>query len=1185
MNNLNRFLSFFLIIAGVIALAISGCDSGGGGSGKNDDNNNNNEPATPTVTFISPSSGVNTGGTTVTITGTNFATGATVQIGDFADNVIVVSSTEISAITKAGSGTVNVVVTNTTGKTGTLTNGFTYTTTPSNSPSVDSVTPDFGSSAGGEPITITGANFTPTLTVVFAPTGGGTNKEFAGTSADGVTISVSTPTANPGEIYFVQVRNSDGQLSPVVQSVIFTYTSNQKWLRTQLNSPNTGIARIWNPNMIPLYPRNGHQAVWTGKTGDTETSDRMIVWGRNTSRILRDRGPIFDQNQPFWQGGAPLPPDPLLPSGDTLLLKGSPYGYFAPDVVISFAGLAATVVKATAGWVEVILPNNGGSAPLIAKATATNPDGQFDITAKRIRIAPARKHQMNFAPMRDNVFGFGGFNIGAYYQVTGSASYEGKWTEITLQSAPPARTGFSLIWTGKVAILWGGYDDRGQPNFLNDGYLYDPKTDRWTAISATDAPTGRTGHIALWTSERMLIWGGNDNTKALPDGGLYNPATDTWWKIDLSSFFEGRTHASAVLWTGTKSIVWGGLDSPLVAGATTEPTPLNNGATFEVLILPNEEKVNINSFGGANRPAARYDHSAVWTGRHMVIWGGMLDASPDTPLGSTNTASAYDPQDDPSIPPPPWTTITTTGAPSPRSLHTAVYLRNSIYPGQGRMVVWGGVDGTDDGSPVDDVPQPPRLANGGTLDTSNADPALWTWGAMPAPIAEVSVLRLLHSSVVIASDAPDSTPDRMLVWGGDGNPEGGTGFIYNPFGAGSYVATFQGNSPPRGYHTAVVRTDASPDFTMIVCGGRDLSIDNTRYNSGATFTPPASATGQPLSGVGNWVKTAPMPGDPFTLTGVRAQHTAVWASYSGGTIYRMIIWGGNAQNQVLKTGGLYDAVGNSWATIDANLVNSPEERDRHTAIWTDGMTTPTPVMVVWGGATIAGKPLANGGRYNPATNTWATMSTTNGPAARFDHTAVWVSSRQEMLLWGGQIGNGNGVGSGARYDASNDTWTTIGIDANTPTARYWHSAVWAQGLTTPVMIIWGGQNQSAVYNDGALYNPVTNTWIGKVSTGNNAPIPRSRHTAIWATSLARMIVWGGDGGDGPLNDGGIYDPVTNTWEKITLANAPNARFGHTAVWIDSYREMIVFGGFYEDFLASGGIFFPLLSRWELFQQH
>ena len=54
----------------------------------------------PTVSSVSPNSGSTPGGTTVTITGTNFAPGATVTFGSTAaTNVVVVNSTTITATT------------------------------------------------------------------------------------------------------------------------------------------------------------------------------------------------------------------------------------------------------------------------------------------------------------------------------------------------------------------------------------------------------------------------------------------------------------------------------------------------------------------------------------------------------------------------------------------------------------------------------------------------------------------------------------------------------------------------------------------------------------------------------------------------------------------------------------------------------------------------------------------------------------------------------------------------------------------------------------------------------------------------------------------------------------------------------------------------------------------------------
>ncbi|HVG20246.1 MAG TPA: IPT/TIG domain-containing protein [Blastocatellia bacterium] len=84
----------------------------------------------PTISSISPGSGSTNGGTSVTITGTGFRSGATVSMGGAAaTSVNVTSSTSITAITPAhAAGAVNVVVTNSDGQSGNIANGYTYTT-------------------------------------------------------------------------------------------------------------------------------------------------------------------------------------------------------------------------------------------------------------------------------------------------------------------------------------------------------------------------------------------------------------------------------------------------------------------------------------------------------------------------------------------------------------------------------------------------------------------------------------------------------------------------------------------------------------------------------------------------------------------------------------------------------------------------------------------------------------------------------------------------------------------------------------------------------------------------------------------------------------------------------------------------------------------------------------------------
>jgi IPT/TIG domain-containing protein len=117
------------------------------GNAANNDNNNTGDfihfkelpsqppgsTAGPTITSINPNSGSVNGGTPVTITGTGFASGATVAIGGVAAaNVTVVSATQITATTGPSGtpGTVDVVVT-VSGQSATSTGGFTYSSSTS----------------------------------------------------------------------------------------------------------------------------------------------------------------------------------------------------------------------------------------------------------------------------------------------------------------------------------------------------------------------------------------------------------------------------------------------------------------------------------------------------------------------------------------------------------------------------------------------------------------------------------------------------------------------------------------------------------------------------------------------------------------------------------------------------------------------------------------------------------------------------------------------------------------------------------------------------------------------------------------------------------------------------------------------------------------------------------------------
>jgi hypothetical protein len=189
-----------------------------------------------------------------------------------------------------------------------------------------------------------------------------------------------------------------------------------------------------------------------------------------------------------------------------------------------------------------------------------------------------------------------------------------------------------------------------------------------------------------------------------------------------------------------------------------------------------------------------------------------------------------------------------------------------------------------------------------------------------------------------------------------------------------------------------------------------------------------------------------------------------------------------------------------------STAGAPAARCAHTAVWTGTE------MIVWGGLTTGGIDVANGGRYDPATNTWAPMSSSGAPSARRLHSGVWTGA--ELVVFGGSPTNA----TGGRYAPATDTWTPLPA-AGAPSPRQYHSAVW----TGAAMIVWGGGNSATTVagDTGAAYDPIANRWAPTTLTG--APAGRYLHTAVWTG--VEMIVWGGaDGASGYHQTGGRYRP-------------------------------------------------------------
>jgi N-acetylneuraminic acid mutarotase len=504
------------------------------------------------------------------------------------------------------------------------------------------------------------------------------------------------------------------------------------------------------------------------------------------------------------------------------------------------------------------------------------------------------------------------------------------------------------------------------------------------------------------------------------------------------------------VWTGSEMIVWGGLSGGTAAR--------DDGGRYD----PATDTWQPLSAAGA--PGPRYAHTAVWTGSEMVVWGGRDGAG--APLAD---GARYDPSADA------WQSVTSSGAPGERFDHTAVWTGS-------RMIVWGGREGVDG-----------PLATGGTYD-----PAADSWTAT----AEEGAPAARHDHVAAW------TGSEMVVWGGAGTDVLlSDGAAYDVSGDAWTPLSETGSPSARRSHTAVWSGER-----VLIWGGRDTN--GASLDDGASYDPVADG----------WSDLAAS-GAPQG----RFDHTAVWT----GT--QMVVWGGRGAGGVLDDGGEYTPASDAWSpTGTGELV--PPARSQHTAVWTDAE------MIVWGGGPGVGGVLNSGGRYDPAGDDW-TPTFVNRPQA--DHSAVWTGS--EMIVWGGTDGTAFRA-EGERYDPATDTWTAVGVDDATPAARGLHRAVW----TGSEMIVWGGYGDEGTLDTGARYDPAADAW--EEMTVESVPQQRFDHTAVWTGS--EMIVWGGRD-QVSLSSGGRYDPAADTWQEI--GGVVQGRHRHTAVWTGS--EMIVWGGY------------------------
>jgi uncharacterized repeat protein (TIGR01451 family) len=321
--------------------------------------------------------------------------------------------------------------------------------------------------------------------------------------------------------------------------------------------------------------------------------------------------------------------------------------------------------------------------------------------------------------------------------------------------------------------------------------------DTWSATSITAAPTRRFSHSAVWTGSEMIVWGGLVSAgPVFTNTGGRYNPVNDGWTATSTTNAPSARGDHTAVWTGTEMIVWGGTSDS--SGGRYNPSTNTWTATSTV-----------------NAPGAPNGHTAIWTGSEMIVWGG---------FSSGGSGGRYNPSTDT------WTPTSTVNAPTDRIGHSAIWTGTE-------MIVWGGNGNLDSGArynPMTDTWTPTSITN---APPGRSGPhAVWTGSV-------------------------------MIVWGGWRSDVGSvnTGGKYNP-STDSWTPTSMTNAPAaRSSHSAVWT-----GIEMIIWGGAPTSgclfVDGGRYNPTLDSWTPTQTTDAPQG---------------------RVEQTEVW------TGRQMIVWGGS----------------------------------------------------------------------------------------------------------------------------------------------------------------------------------------------------------------------------------------------------------------------------------------------------
>ena len=190
------------------------------------------------------------------------------------------------------------------------------------------------------------------------------------------------------------------------------------------------------------------------------------------------------------------------------------------------------------------------------------------------------------------------------------------------------------------------------------------------------------------------------------------------------------------------------------------------------------------------------------------------------------------------------------------------------------------------------------------------------------------------------------------------------------------------------------------------------------------------------------------------------------------------------------------------------------------------------------------------------------------PSPRLGATFAFLYARGQLLLFGGRAVD-QPLAELWRYDTERERWSLL-TAAPSPPARWGHAV--AVDSRRRVMVIFGGQGSDGTLNDLWAFDPLRLRWQ-QLARDRVGPGPRVGACAAYDETGDTILLAFGSTGSSLRNDLWAYRPDSESWEELSPPLLrPPARQDAACLWDASGRRLYVFGGRGEEDLADGWVF-------------